>query len=113
MGRGRRLAFVKASVPGEVDLPDHGNSYRPRRIADRKAEIRIIRSLVLTLLHIVYNFCKTWQHVIREGLNLPKLKYSGKTKELKHGGHTLERNNLKSGLRYCADCTCVAAASFP
>jgi hypothetical protein len=42
---------------GAAHPPDHGNPNRPRRIADREAEIRVIGSLVLTLLHVVYNLC--------------------------------------------------------
>ena len=51
---------------GKVDLPNHGNSNRPRCIADRQTEIRIIRSLVLAFLHMMYDLCQTGQHVIRE-----------------------------------------------
>jgi hypothetical protein len=50
------------------NLPNHGNSNRPRCIANRETEIRVIGSLVLTLLHIMYNLCQTCQHVIRKGL---------------------------------------------
>lgn len=58
-----------ATAPkGKVYLPNHGNSNWPRGIADRQTEISIVRSLVLTLLHMVYDLCQTVQHVIREGL---------------------------------------------
>jgi hypothetical protein len=54
----------------ENNLPNHRNSNRPRRIANRETEIRIIGSLVLTLLHMVYDLCQTRQHIVRKGLKL-------------------------------------------
>jgi hypothetical protein len=47
----------RATVPREVDLPNHGNSDRPWGIADRETEIRVVGSLVLTFLHVVYDLC--------------------------------------------------------
>jgi hypothetical protein len=38
-----------------VDLPNHGNPDRPRGIANRETEIRVVGSLVLTFLHMVYD----------------------------------------------------------
>ena len=53
------------------NLPNHGNSNRPRCITNGEAEIRIIGSLILTLLHMVYDLCQTGQHVVRKRLMLP------------------------------------------
>jgi hypothetical protein len=70
----RKTAPVRVKGEGEEsNAPNHRNSNRPRRIANRETEIRVIGSLVLTLLHVVYDLCQTCQHVVREGLKLPQV----------------------------------------
>jgi hypothetical protein len=86
-----------------VDLPNHGDSNWPRGIADRQTEIGIIRSLVLALLHIMYDLRQTRQHDIREGLRLLLSEHGRENKIPKRSRHTLDRINLKRGLRYSAD----------
>lgn len=65
-----RDQHLRNSNPCQVDLPNHGNPNRPRGIANRETEIRVVGSLILTFLHVVYDLCQTGQHVIREGLRL-------------------------------------------
>src|SRR6266852_6885907 len=98
----RNLQPRQGKVQSGVDLPNHSNSNWPRGIADRQTEIRIVRSLVLTLLHMMYDLCQTVQHVIREGLRL-LLSEHGRENKIPKRTHTLDRSNLKRGLRYSAD----------
>lgn len=48
--------------------PNHRHTNGPRRIAYTKAQVRVVRSLILALLHVMYNFRQTFEHVGRERL---------------------------------------------
>ena len=53
---------------GECNLPNHRDPDWPRRIPDGKTEIRVVGSLVLSLLHVMHDLCQTWEHVVRKRL---------------------------------------------
>jgi len=66
----RNLVHVKFILRGPFVNTDTGHSDWPSCRADRQTKIRVIRFLVMSSLHIVYDFGKTSQNIWRDFLNV-------------------------------------------